>query len=101
MARLRRLGEVLGRLGGDSGPSWAVLGRLGDVLEPLKGRLGAAWAVLGPLGGRLGDVSELLGPSWGPRRLLERFVGHLATLLFLIMFSVPVWIGFCQVSTPT
>ena len=44
--------------------------------------------------------------SWAPlithtSKLLERFVGHLATLRFLIRFSVPVWSGFCQVSTPT
>ena len=43
LARLRRLGAVLGRLGGDSGPAWAFLKRLGGVLEPLGRRLGAAW----------------------------------------------------------
>ena len=83
---LRRLGEVLGRLGGDSGPSWDVLGRLEDVLEllgdvlgplgpswgllggvlgPLGGRLGASWAVLGPPEGRLGATWGPLGTSWG------------------------------------
>ena len=64
------------RLGGVSGPSWAVLGpsqdvlgrfrgalgRLGPFLVPSWGCLGASWGRLGAILGRLG---ALLGVSWG------------------------------------
>ena len=70
-AILNRLGAILARLRGHSGPSWGHLGRtwgnLGAILGPYWANLGPSCAILGPSWSHLRPYWGFLGPRCGPR----------------------------------